>query len=532
MTATGGPAHTGPSGTLCCVALRTLTASLIGVVGALAFSPGPFALLLPLSVAGFVLILRGLSPRWAWLPGWAYGIGFQFVLLGWMRAVGPDAWLALASVESVFYAALGSATAVLLRSRYWPILVALAWVAVDTWRSSWPFSGMPWGRLGFAVIDTPLAPGTAYVGIAGVSVVAAPLSKKLAWAVIRGRRRWRGSVGWLAAVLAVSVLPSLVPYGSAADGSARVAVVQGNVPGDGTDILLDGPQVTRNHRDATIALAQRVADGTALQPDFVVWPENSTTTDPFNNPSVGADITAASEAIGVPILVGAMVDDPDPMKVLNQGIVWDPGIGAGDRYTKRHPVPFGEYIPWRGSVFGTFGKLRLIPRDMVSGDRSQPLTIAGVPVADSICFDVGYDDGIRTQVLHGAQLLVVQTSNAMFIYTDQIDQQFAMTRLRAIESHRAVAVAATNGLTGLIAPDGTVLQAADPRTQAVLEQSLPLETSVTPGIRFGVWIGRGAVVITLLALVLTMITYRRSSRSKGPFPVEGETDRVLTGSPR
>ena len=86
--------------------------------------------------------------------------------------------------------------------------------------------------------------------------------------------------------------------------------------------------------------------------------------------------------------------------------------------------------------------------------------------------------------------------------------------------------------SGLIAPDGTVLQAADPRTQAVLEQSLPLETSVTPGIRFGVWIGRGAVVITLLALVLTMITYRRSSRSKGPFPVEGETDRVLTGSPR
>ena len=39
-----GPAHSGPSGTLCCVALRTLTASLIGVVGALAFSPGPFAL--------------------------------------------------------------------------------------------------------------------------------------------------------------------------------------------------------------------------------------------------------------------------------------------------------------------------------------------------------------------------------------------------------------------------------------------------------------------------------------------------------
>ncbi|MFN8196161.1 MAG: apolipoprotein N-acyltransferase [Nocardioidaceae bacterium] len=512
---------------------RVLVAFLLGVCGAFAFTPGPAAYVLPFSVAGFVLCMRGLRPRSAWLPGWAYGIGFQFVLLGWMRAVGPDAWVALSAIESVFYAALGSATAALLRLRAWPVLVAVAWLAVDVWRASWPFSGMPWGRLGFATVDTPFAPAAAYVGIPGVSLLVGLLGTLIAWAVLRDRRRWRGSVLVPVVVLAAVCLPALVPFGSASDGSVRVAVVQGNIPGDGTDILLDGPQVTRNHRDATLDLAADVQAGRVPRPDLVVWPENSTTVDPFNNLDINRDIVEASDAIGVPMLVGAMVDATDPRDVLNQGIVWTPGVGAGDRYSKRHPVPFGEYIPWRDTVFsGTFGKLRLIPRDMLSGNRTEPLSIAGTRVADSICFDVGYDDGIRAQVLAGADLMVVQTSNAMFVYTDQIQQQFAITRLRAIESHRAVAVAATNGITGLIGPDGRVLDQADPRTQAVLTHELPLDTTVTPGIRLGIWIGRGAVVTTLLALAFGAVTYRRNRRS-GQAAAAPEVDQpVLSGLPR
>jgi apolipoprotein N-acyltransferase len=289
-----------------------------------------------------------------------------------------------------------------------------------------------------------------------------------------------------------------------------VAAVQGDVPGKGDDILYDYRQVTQNHVDATVDLARQVAAGEKPRPDFVLWPENSTAVDPFEDAETNSGIRTASSAIGVPILVGAIVD-AGPDQVLNQGIVWDPETGAGDRYTKRHPVPFGEYIPGRAifTHYSFFDRLRDVGRDMLSGTRREPLDIAGVQVADAICFDVAYDDGIQAQLRNGAELLVVQSSNATFIHTDQIDQQFAITRLRAMETGRWVAVATTNGVSGIIAPDGHVVATAEPRTKTVLVERLGLSSALTPAMRIGPWSGRVAVALTVLGLVLVLLPYRR-----------------------
>jgi apolipoprotein N-acyltransferase len=287
-----------------------------------------------------------------------------------------------------------------------------------------------------------------------------------------------------------------------------VAAVQGDVPGSGDDILLDFRQVTRNHVDATVDLARDVAAGRTPRPDVVFWPENTTAGDPVADSETAAGIEEASSAIGVPILVGAIVD-AGPRHVLNQGIVWDPGTGAADRYTKWHPVPYGEYIPFRRFFSGNFGRLALIPRDMLSGTRTDPLTIAGVRVGDAICFDVAYDDGLYAQVASGARMLTVQTSNATFIHTSQIDQQFAISRLRAIETGRYVVVAATNGVSGVIAPDGSVLDRAGIRTQDVLVERIGLDDAVTPAVRLGAWTGRVCAAVVVLGLLLQVLPYRR-----------------------
>ncbi|MBM7520398.1 apolipoprotein N-acyltransferase [Nocardioides nitrophenolicus] len=494
----------------------------LGVVGGVlltaSYEPVALPWLLPLGVACYALATRGHGVRRAGLVGLVFGVVFYFSHIVWMKdSVGPDAWVALSTVEALFYGLLGLAVPLLRRLPAWPLWLAAAWTTMETVRSGWPFSGMPWGRIAFAAIDTPAAPAVAYVGMTGLSFLLALSGfclARFAEAVLARERR-RGSAAAAVGVLAVLVTPAVLPYDVPETGSTTVAVVQGDVPGPGNDILWDHLGVTRNHVDATVRLAADVDAGRVPRPDFVLWPENSTAVDPFEPGEVNTGIREAVAAVQVPVMVGAIVDG-GPKYVLNQGIVWDPRTGPGDRYTKHHPVPYGEYIPFRDIWNPTFGQLALITRDMKSGTRTEPLRVAGVRVSDAICFDVAYDDVMPPQVRAGAELLTVQTSNASFIFTHQIEQQFAITRLRAIEAGRWLTVASTNGQSGVIAPDGSVVASAKPRTTSVLVERVGLSTALTPAMRLGAWPARMFTLLTLAALVAGAVTYRRRRQFDGP----------------
>ena len=163
-------------------------------------------------------------------------------------------------------------------------------------------------------------------------------------------------------------------------------------------------------------------------------------------------IEGAVDAVGVPVLVGAVLDGPGPDYVSNTGIVWSPETGPGERYVKRHPVPFGEYIPFRDQLSGLIARLDQIPRDFAAGSRPGVLDVGPTRVGDVICFEIAYDGIVRDVVDGGAKVLVVQTNNATYNGTGQPEQQLAMSRLRAIEHGRAVLVAATSGISAVVLP--------------------------------------------------------------------------------
>ena len=70
----------------------------------------------------------------------------------------------------------------------------------------------------------------------------------------------------------------------AEDGTATVAVIQGNVPRAGLDFNAQRRAVLDYHARETQRLAAEVKAGKEPQPDFVLWPENSSDIDPYANP--------------------------------------------------------------------------------------------------------------------------------------------------------------------------------------------------------------------------------------------------------
>lgn len=181
-----------------------------------------------------------------------------------------------------------------------------------------------------------------------------------------------------AAALSGAVLASgyAVPVPTDAADSVQVAIVQGNVQQPGMHFLGRPMKILDNHVKATLKLAADIKAGKVPKPDLVIWPENSSDLDPFTYPEAYEKITGAVQAIGVPVLVGALVDGPDAKHVQNEGIVWDPVTGPGASYTKQHPVPFGEYVPFRAELTKVIeAKLDQIPRDFYMGKSTGVLKI-------------------------------------------------------------------------------------------------------------------------------------------------------------
>ncbi len=472
----------------------------------------------PVGVALWAAAARDTGARRGAVIAGSGALAFLVPTLSWSGIfVGALPWLALAAVSAAYYLFLGATLGgVRVPDRWFPLWVGAAWVTVELARSTVPYGGFPWARLAFSQADSPFARVAALLGAPGVSFAVAFTGGCLAVAGSAAIRRWRTAsevapgegrtaVGSerpglvrvssvAAALLAATALIILAPLAipTPTDGpEARVVAVQGDVPQAGLDFNAQRRAVLDNHARVTREAARDMHMYGAPPPDLVIWPENASDIDPLRNPDADAVIRASVEAIGAPVVVGAVLTEPAD-HLTNAALLYEPGRGGPtQRYDKRHPAPFAEYVPQRDFWRLFSDKVDYVRRDFVGGAEVGVLRVpraGGAPdiaAGANICFEVAYDDLVRDGVTRGANLLVVQTNNATFGDTDESVQQLAISRIRAIEHGRSVVHISNVGVSALITPDGVAHQATSLFEPAILAGALPLRSSVTLATRLG-----------------------------------------------
>ncbi|MET7700647.1 apolipoprotein N-acyltransferase [Streptomyces sp. NPDC005485] len=471
-------------------------AALSGVLLYVSFPPRTLWWLALPAFAVFGWSLRGRTWKAGLGLGYLFGLGFLLPLLVWTGVeVGSGPWLALVAVEAVYVALVGAGITLVSRLPAWPVWAAAVWIAGEAARARAPFGGFPWGKIAFGQADgvfLPLAAvgGTPVLGFAVVlcgfglyEIVRQVLDSRSTRVVHRGA----AAAALLSVALPVvgALAARTLVSDKAENGTATVAVIQGNVPRAGLDFNSQRRAVLDYHARETERLAAKVKAGRIAQPDFVLWPENSSDIDPFTNPDAAAVIEGAARAIGAPLSVGGVVERDG--KLYNEQILWDPDKGAVDTYDKRQVQPFGEYLPLR-SLLGAINKnwTTMVRQDFSRGTKAGVFTMAGTKVGLATCYEAAFDWAVRDTVTDGAQLISVPSNNATFDRSEMTYQQLAMSRIRAVEHSRTVTVPVTSGVSAVIMPDGKITQKTGMFVADSLVQKVPLRSSETPATRLGV----------------------------------------------
>jgi len=442
------------------------------------------------AVALLLLSLIGRRAGGALLVGLVYGILFFALLVSWTsRYLGPIPWAALSVVEggltaialvpiALAYrwlprAAPGPAGRLLLL----PAVVAALWVGRELFIGNWPYGGFPWARLGMTQAESPLAPVTSWLGVSGLSFLMVLLVAMLIETTRLGI--WRRPLRLIApaAVAAVLLFTPLFPTAHA--GSMRIAAVQGN-----------GPTGYFDQREPYSVIDAQTA---ATEPlygkdvDLLVWPEGSLDYDPFQDAATARRMSRVVNSIDAPLLANAATGRDD--LYFNTSMLW-PRQGAAEQvHDKRHPVPFGEYVPDRAFYYAIVPDLiGLIGREYTPGTNPPVVDVDGVKVGLAICFDVIYDDLVHEGVSDGAEVLVFQTNNADFRGTDENLQQLAFARMRAIETGRSVVNVSTVGTSQIIRPDGSTVTALDADEAGAMLEDVELRSGPTAGVILSPWI--------------------------------------------
>ncbi|WP_327070096.1 apolipoprotein N-acyltransferase [Kitasatospora sp. NBC_01302] len=471
-----------------------LGALAVGMLPALAFPAPAWWWLAWFALVPLTLVVRAApTRREGVLRAWWGLAGFEMATQYWLVPdIGPA--LALAGVLlGALWLPWGWAVHRLLaapltgrRTVAALVVVPSAWLCAEGARS-WQSLGGPWALLGATQWNQPEMLSTAALGGVWLTgFLVAVVNTALAVVLIQRRLRLRvAALITAAGCLAAGPLWSAVRPGLPVTGSVPVAVVQ---PGVATPAEQQAFEVAATGRLA------------AQHPALVVWGESSLADNVNSGVSSNASLAALARTVGGDLLVNGDAPAADGSGFYKQSLLIGPG-GVLGTYAKIRLVPFGEYIPFRSALGWLTGISKAAPTNVLRGDRTVVMQAGPVGFGPLICYESTFPDMARTEVAHGARLLVYQTSTSTFQGSWAQPQHASLAAVRAVETGRPAVQVGLTGDSAVFDAHGHLLAWHGDGYRGAFVTQVPLVSGTTPYQRTGDWML--AVAFTVLAGAVT-----------------------------
>jgi apolipoprotein N-acyltransferase len=383
------------------------------------------------------------------------------------------------------------------------LFFAALWTLTE-WLRGWLMTGFPWLAVGYSQSPPSALAGFApIIGVFGVSLLTVLVSAAIKEAAQRWIFRAPGAQStdgrlFVAAPLLMAVLLLAcgavlrdVQWTSPAGKPLTVALLQGNVEQD----LKWRPE----RFNESLRTYYRLALENPAQ--LTVLPETAIPAFLGQVPAEYlAELRKLAERNQGDLLFGIVTGDTT--QYANSAISL--GVSDGQRYSKSHLVPFGEFIP---PGFAWFLAMANIPMSEFTpgGGDQKPMNIAGQKVAVNICYEDAFGEEI-IRALPEATLLVNISNVAWFGDSLAPAQHLQIARMRALESGRMMLRATNTGMTAIVGTDGNLQGVLAPFTRAALTGEVRAYAGATPYVRWGNW----PTIIFALALIAAFARRRNA----------------------
>ncbi len=457
-----------------------------------------------------VWLSRGPSLRKVGLTALAIGWISWLALIFWLHHVTWLGLILLAGAMGAYFAAWAVGVAWLSRRTRGqglfsglPLTIGAAalWVVVE-WIRGWFLTGFPWLPLAATQWSQPMMlQSAAYFGSWSISFflvalnfgVAGYLLQLVDFAKTRKRRICPEFYLSLSLVVALSFMLLRVASGQQREQAFRAGVVQPDVP---QDEKWDDAFA----RNILSQLEFQTGSLRSLKPDAVFWPE-SVLPYPVNDDGLLEGwASRLAGASGAPIFAGSLGIEPgegdEETSWYNSVFLVRPEYGLYPKYySKRHLVPFGEYVPFR-RFWPWIEKIVPIDGDILPGGGAVllPLDLEDrtIRIGSLICYEDVFPGLARASVLDGAGALFVATNSAWYGRTGASTQHMAHSVLRAIETRRVILRVGNDGWTGWIDEYGNVMDSLTPWEQEWTVWDVTRDRrwigQITPYVKNGDWL--------------------------------------------